>query len=65
MVPRAHRAQAERAVENGIHVVAADVAGRCGDHVSWGSSAVTAPDGSLLAAAEPLAEELLVVDLSA
>ncbi len=37
MVPRAHRAQAERAVENGIHV----------------------------AAAEPLAEELLVVDLSA
>ncbi len=64
VVDQAHRAQAERAVENGVHVVAADVAGRCGDHVSWGSSAVTAPDGTLLeAAAEPLAEELLVVDL--
>ena len=63
VVPRARRAQAERAVENRVHVVAADVAGRCGDHVSWGSSGVTAPDGTLLAAAEPLAEELLVVDL--
>ena len=63
VVPRAHKAQAERAVENGVHVVAADVAGRCGDHLSWGSSAVTAPDGSLVAAAKPLAEELLVVDL--
>ena len=62
VVPLARRAQAERAVDNGVHVVAADV-GRCGDHVSWGSSGVTAPDGTLLAAAEPLAEELLVVDL--
>ena len=65
MVPLARGAQVERAVENGVHVVAADVAGRCGDHLSWGSSAVTAPDGALLAAAQPLAEELLVVDLSA
>ena len=63
VVPLARRAQAERAVDNGVHVVAADVAGRCGDHVSWGSSGVTAPDGALLAAAQPLAEELLVVDL--
>lgn len=63
IVHEARRAQAERAVENGVHVVAADVAGRCEGHVSWGSSGVTAPDGTLLAAAEPLAEELLVVDL--
>ena len=63
VVPEARRAQAERAVENGVHVVAADVAGRYEGHVSWGSSGVTAPDGTLLAAAEPLTEELLVVDL--
>jgi hypothetical protein len=45
-------------------VIRADVAGRADGRVSYGSTAITGPDGAVRGAAVRLAEDLVVGDLS-
>ncbi len=52
-----------RAIENGVSVIRADVAGRTADLVSYGSSGIVDPDGTVLQSAQRLSEDLLVADL--
>jgi hypothetical protein len=44
-------------------VIRADVAGRSIGRISYGSTSVTAPDGTFLDSAPPMAEALIIVDL--
>ena len=53
-----------RAVENGIPVVAADVAGWQNDRVSHGSTAIIDAQGTIVAAARPLQEDFIIADIS-
>ena len=52
-----------RAIENGVSVIRADVAGRTADLVSYGSSGIVDRHGMVLQAAQRLKEDLLVADL--
>lgn len=52
-----------RAVELGLWIVRADVAGRADARVSHGSSAIIDPAGRVVRAARPLAEELLIAEI--
>lgn len=52
-----------RAVENGVSVVRADVAGRTGELVSYGSSGIVGSSGTVLAAAQSLEPCLVVADI--
>jgi predicted amidohydrolase len=52
------------ATESRVFVIRADVAGRADDRVSYGSTAITGPDGAVRAAAARLVEDLIVADLS-
>ncbi|HEX2205488.1 MAG TPA: carbon-nitrogen hydrolase family protein [Longimicrobium sp.] len=62
VVADARRADVALATENGVWVVRADVAGSAGGRVSYGSSEIVAPDGTVLRSAPRLAEDLLVAD---
>ena len=44
-------------------VIRADVAGRAGERVSYGSSGIVDPAGTVLQSARRLAEDLLVADI--
>src|SRR5262249_47182862 len=44
-------------------VIRADVAGRAAGRVSYGSTGVTAPDGTVLGSERPFAEDVIVADL--
>lgn len=59
----ARSADVARATENGVWVIRADVAGRADGRVSYGSSAIVAPDGTVLRSARRLSEELLIADI--
>lgn len=63
VVARARSAQAARAVENGVTVVAADVAGQVGSFISYGSSHIIDPDGVLIASSKPFVEDVLIADI--
>ncbi|HEX3528419.1 MAG TPA: carbon-nitrogen hydrolase family protein [Thermoanaerobaculia bacterium] len=63
VVLAARNADIARATENSVSVIRADVAGRTADLVSYGSSGIVGPDGTVLQAAQRLTEDLLVVDL--
>lgn len=63
VVADARKADIARAMENRSAVIRADVAGRAGNLVSYGSSGIVGPDGSVLQSARRLAEDLLVADL--
>jgi predicted amidohydrolase len=63
VVADARRVDVARAVELGITVVRADVAGRADGRVSHGSSAIVAPDGTVIREAKRLAEDLLVAEI--
>lgn len=52
-----------RAMENGVWVVRADVAGECGDFVAFGSTEIVGPDGTVVASAQPFVTDLLVADI--
>ena len=54
-----------RATENGVWVIRADVAGTTTGLVSYGSSAIVAPDGSIRRSASPLTAELVVAEIEA
>ena len=63
VVARARSTQAARAVENGVTVIAADVAGHQGAFVSYGSTNIIDPDGAVLASSKPFVEDLLIADI--
>ncbi|MBS1786901.1 MAG: carbon-nitrogen hydrolase family protein [Acidobacteria bacterium] len=51
------------AIENGVFVIRADVAGSIEGLVSYGSSGIVAPDGKLLQSARQLEAELIVAEI--
>lgn len=63
VVADARRVDVTRAIENRVSIIRADVAGRAGGLVSYGSSAITDADGSLLQSARRLTEDLLVAEI--
>jgi predicted amidohydrolase len=52
-----------RAVENGVPLIAADVAGIVGERVSFGSTAIIDGDGDILASGDPLTESLVMAEV--
>lgn len=64
VVVDARNADIARATENGVWVIRADVAGRAADRVSYGSSGIVGPDGTVLQSARRLTEDLVVADLA-
>ena len=63
VVGDARKADIARARENNVWVIRADVAGRTAGLVSYGSSSVVDPDGTVLQSARRLIEDLLIADL--
>ncbi len=63
VVADARNADIARARENRVSVIRADVAGRTADLVSYGSSGIVDPEGTVLQSARRLTEDLLVADL--
>jgi predicted amidohydrolase len=63
LVADARDADVALATENRVCVIRADVAGRAGELVSYGSSAIVDPTGKVLRTARRLAEDLLVADI--
>ena len=53
------------AVENGLPLIAADVAGWQGERVSHGTTTIIDSQGTVLAAARPLEEDFIVAELTA
>jgi predicted amidohydrolase len=64
LVAESRSADIRLAVENGLWVIRADVAGRAGALASHGSSAIVDPDGIVVKTAKPMAEDLLVVEIA-
>jgi predicted amidohydrolase len=52
-----------RAVENSMWVIRADVAGRNGELLSYGSSGIVDPDGMVVQAARQLSGDLIVAEI--
>lgn len=63
VVARTRNADIARAIENGVSVIRADVAGRADGMVAYGSSGIVGRNGMVLQSAERLSEDLLVADL--
>jgi 5-aminopentanamidase len=63
LVAEARSVDIARAIENGVFVIRADVAGRTERLVSYGSSEIVHPDGRVLQSARQLGPDLLVADL--
>ena len=63
VVAEARAIDVARAKENRVWVIRADVAGRTADRVSYGSSCIVAPDGTVLQAARPLTEDFLIAEI--
>jgi predicted amidohydrolase len=53
-----------RAVENGVPLLSADIAGWQGDRVSHGTTSIIDSQGTIVASARELAEDLIVADVS-
>lgn len=63
VVVDARNVDTARAIENSVSVIRADVAGRTADLVSYGSSGIVGPDGTVLQSAQQLTDDLLVAEL--
>src|SRR5215216_2594334 len=63
LVAQARNCDIARAVENGVWVIRADVAGRNESLVSFGSSGIVDPDGMVLQSARQLGPDLVVADI--
>ena len=63
LVADARRCDVERATENRVTVIRSDVAGRTGHLVSYGSTGVVGPDGTILARAAELEPDLVIVEI--
>jgi predicted amidohydrolase len=64
LVEESRQCDIARARENGMSVIRADVAGRTRDLVSYGASEIVDQNGVVLAAARPLAPDLVVADIA-
>lgn len=63
LVSEARKADIKLAKENNVHIVRADVAGRCNGFVSYGASEIVNPSGEVLEAAREMTSELIVTTL--
>ncbi len=63
VVAQARNVDVALATANRVWVIRADVAGRDGGRVSYGSSGIIDPEGRILSTARRLAEDLLVADI--
>lgn len=63
LVAEAREVDIARAIENGVYVIRADVAGRTENLVSYGSSEIVAPDGTVLRSARRLAPDILAAEI--
>lgn len=63
LVAEARNGDVARAVENGVSVIRADVAGRAGELVSHGSSGIVDHRGVVVRTARPLVADLVVADI--
>jgi 5-aminopentanamidase len=63
IVAEARDVDIARAVENGMWVIRADVAGCNDELVSYGSSGIVDPRGTVVRSARPLSEDLLVAEI--
>jgi predicted amidohydrolase len=63
VVDDARKVDIARARENCVWVIRSDVAGRTVDLVSYGSSGIVDPEGTVLQSAQRLTEDLLVIEL--
>ena len=63
LVAQARNVDIARAVENRLWVIRADVAGRTGELVSYGSSGIVDPDGMVVQSAQQLSEDLIVAEI--
>jgi predicted amidohydrolase len=52
-----------RAMENGLFLIRADVAGKSDGLVSYGTSAIVDPDGQIIQSAAMFSESLLIADV--
>jgi predicted amidohydrolase len=63
LVDQARRVDIATAVENGLWVIRADVAGRTDALVSYGSSGIVDPDGIVVQSARSLSEDFIVAEI--
>lgn len=64
LIAEARNVDIDRATENGTSVVRADVAGRVGELVSFGSLGIVDGAGTMLASSRPLEADLLVAEVA-
>jgi predicted amidohydrolase len=63
LVAGARNCDIARAVENSVYVIRADVAGRAGSLMSYGSSGIVDPDGTVLRSARQLVPDIIAADI--
>ena len=63
LVAEARNIDITRAVEYGVYVIRADVAGRTESLVSYGSSGIVDPEGAVLQSARQLVSDLVVAEI--
>lgn len=63
LVEEARNVDIARAIENSVFVIRADVAGRTEQLVSYGSSGIVNPDGTVLQSAQQLCPDLIVAEI--
>jgi 5-aminopentanamidase len=63
LAAQARKVDIATAVENRMWVIRADVAGRTGELVSYGSSGIVDPDGLVVQSARHLSEDLIVAEI--
>jgi predicted amidohydrolase len=63
LVTESRRVDIATAMANRLWVIRADVAGRRGDLVSYGSSAIVDPSGTVVQSARELSDDMIVAEL--
>ena len=63
VVAQARKCDRNRAIENGVWIIRADVAGQAGGFVSYGSSGIVDFDGALITSAKPMNEVLVIGEI--
>jgi len=63
LVTQAREADVARAMENNVYVIRADVVGETDDLISYGSSGIVDPNGTVLQTASPLMSGLIVENI--
>jgi predicted amidohydrolase len=64
LIRRTRNVDVRRAIENGVYVIRADVAGRTESLVSYGSSGIVDATGTLVQSARTLEADIVVADLT-